>query len=52
MSRRSFLSKPAVGVSVPTALIEADGEQVVFRQLALIEYYDLWSGRWHAAEAE
>jgi len=46
-----FVETGLFGVSVPTAVVEAVGEQVVFRQLAPIGYYDLWSGRWHTAEA-
>jgi hypothetical protein len=40
------------GASIPTALVNSVGEQVVFRQLASLEHYELWSGEWRKPKSK
>ena len=35
------------GLSIPTKVVDSLGEQLVFGKLANVEYYELWSGKWH-----
>lgn len=34
------------GFSIPTKVIDTIGDSALEKQLALFEYYDLWSGEW------
>jgi hypothetical protein len=40
------------GASIPTAVVNSVGEQVVFGQLASFEHYELWSGAWRTPKSK
>lgn len=35
------------GLSIPTKVLDALGEETVLRTLSSLEYFDLWAGRWN-----
>lgn len=39
------------GLSIPTKVIDAVGEQVLLDKIAAFEYFDLWAGVWRRPEA-
>lgn len=35
-----------IGVSVPTKVVDEIGDDCLFKQLAKLRFYNLWSGKW------
>jgi hypothetical protein len=38
------------GLSVPTQVLDAVGQDVLLLKLSGLNYFDLWTGRWHVPE--
>lgn len=41
------IEKELFGISIPTEIVDRMGEKLIFKQLKNLEYYSLWSGKWH-----
>lgn len=35
------------GLSIPTKVLDAMGQEALLRKLSSLEYFDLWAGRWN-----